>query len=99
MQQGGAILLGIHPDLSQARADFLGDCLGGVGLNDAAIAAHEIDDEQVGDCCAVRNTSTLYPGCPSPGELPAKFGKEPRLADARLADDADGLSVAVFDLP
>jgi hypothetical protein len=39
-----AVLVGIHPDRTQTSGDFLGDFLGRVGFDDAAIAAQQIED-------------------------------------------------------
>ena len=63
------------------------------------MAAQQVQDEPIGDCGAVGNAPALHPGDPSGGELLVEFDEEPRLADAGLADDADRLAAAAFDLP
>src|ERR1700730_1964461 len=39
IEKDSTVLLGVHPDRAQARADFFGDCLLGIRLDDFAIAA------------------------------------------------------------
>src|SRR5437660_1637684 len=58
-----------------------------------------MEDQQIGDSDAIREASSFHPGHKSVGDLQAEFGEKPRLADARLADEADRLSMAVFHLP
>ena len=98
MKKHGTVLLGVHPDLLQTRADLLDDRFGGVSLDNSAIAAQQVEEKPKRDCGAVRNTPSLDPGNASTCELPMEFGDEPGLADARLADDADRLAAAAFDL-
>ncbi len=98
MKQDRAVLIGFHPKLLQAGADLFGDRLGAVALDDPAIAAQQVEHQQVRDCGAVGNTPSLDPSHSSAVEVPAKFREKPRLADAGLADDADGLAATVFDL-
>ena len=99
MEQDRAVLVRIHPDLAKARADLFGDDIGGIGLENPAVAAQEIERQQVRDRGAVGEASSFYPGRPSVGDLPAEFGEQPGLADAGLADKADGLAMSVFDVP
>ena len=99
MEQDWAVLVRIHPDLAKARADLFGDDIGGIGLENPAIAAQEIERQEVRDCGAVGEAPSFYPGRPSVGDLSAKLGEEPGLADARLTDEANGLAMSVFDLP
>src|SRR5208282_459577 len=99
MEQDRSILVRIHSDFAKARTDLLGDDIGGIGLEDPAIAAQEVESQQVWDRGAVGEAPSFDPGYPSVRDLPAELGKEPRLADAGLADEADGLAVSIFDLP
>ena len=99
MEKNQPILVRIHPNLAKAGADPLGDYIGGVGLENSTIAAQEVEDQQVWDRGAIGEAPSFDPGHPSVGDLPTEFGKHPRLADARLADEANGLAVPVFDLP
>ena len=99
MEQDRPILVRIHPDLAKARADLLGDDIGGIGLENPAIAAQEIESQQVWDRGAIGEAPSFDPGRPSVGDLPAKLGEEPGLADAGLANEANGLAMSVFDLP
>src|SRR6266481_2789865 len=99
MKKDGAVLLGVHPDLAQTGADFFGDCLLCIRLDNSVVAAQQVEEEPIGDCSAVRDASALDPGNPSPGELLAEFGEQPGLADPRLPDDADCLAATVFNLP
>src|SRR5260370_27292160 len=98
MEKGGAVPVGIHPDLLQTRANLLGNRVGCIGFDNHAIAAQQVENEQVRDRRAVRKTPALDPGYPSVGELPAEFGEQARLSDAGLADDADRLAATAFDL-
>src|SRR5260370_4925809 len=97
MEKDRTVLLDVHRQLLEGQTDFLGDYFGGIGLDNPAIAAKQIEEKPIRDCGTVRNTSSLDPGDSSIGELPVEFRKEPRLADAGLADDADRLAVTVFD--
>ena len=99
MEKNQPILVRIHPNLAKGRADPLGDDIGGVGLENPTIAAQEVEDQQVWDRGAIGQAPSLDPGHPPVGDLTAEFAKHPRLADARLADEANGLAVPVFDLP
>ena len=72
---------------------------GAVGFENPAIAAQQIESQQIGDRGAIGEASSLDPGRTSVGNLPAEFGEQPGLADAGLADEADGLAMPVFDLP
>src|ERR1700730_4348652 len=95
MEKDSSILLGVHSQLLQSQADFFGDYFGGIGLDNPAIAAKQIEEQPIRDCGTVRSTSSLDPGDSSVGELPVEFCEEPRLADAGLTDDADRWSVPV----
>jgi hypothetical protein len=64
----------------------------------AAIAAQQIEQQQIRDSGAVGNTPALDPGHAFAAEFLPEFGEKPRLADAGLADEVDGSPVAVFDL-
>src|SRR5260370_39653788 len=97
MEKDRTVVLGVHYQLLQSQADFFRDYFGGIGLNNPAIAAKQIEEEPIRDCGAVRNTQAFDPRDATIGELPAEFGEKPRLADAGLADDADHLAVPVFD--
>ena len=99
MEQDRAILVRIHPDLAKARANLLGDGIGGVCLDNPAVAAQQIESQQIRDRGAIGEASSFDPGRPFVSNLPPEFGEEPRLADAGLADEADGLAMPVFDLP
>ena len=99
MEQDGTILVGIHPDLFERPAHFPGDRFRGVGLKDPAMAAQQVEDEPIGDRGAVGDAPPLDPGNASGGELLAELDEKSGLADARLADDADRLATAAFDLP
>src|SRR5215471_7227973 len=99
MQKNQAILVRVHPDLAKARADPLGNDIGAVGLDNPTIAAQQIQNQQIGDCCAIGEAPSFDPGHPSVGDLAAELGKEPRLTDTRLTDETDGLTVSIFDLP
>ncbi len=99
MEQDRPVLVGIHPDLAQARADFVGDNIGGIGLDNPAIAAQQVEGEQVGNGGAVGEAASFDPGHASVGDLPAELGEQPGFADAGFADEADGLAMPVFDLP
>src|SRR6516165_9873399 len=54
--------------------------------------------QQIRDRGAVGNTPAIDTGHALASELPPEFGEKPRLADAGLADNADGLPVPAFDL-
>src|SRR5271167_727555 len=99
MEKNQPILVRIHPNLAKARADPLGDDIGGVSLENPTIAAQEVENQQIGDRGAIGEAPSFDPGHPSVGDLSAELGKEPRLADAGLADETDGLATPVFDLP
>jgi|SRR6516164_299410 len=99
MKKNRGILVWIHPDLAKAGADLLGDHIGLVGLENSAVAAQEIENEQIGDRGAIREAPCFDPGHPSVGDLPTELGKQPRLADPGLTDEANRLAMPVFDLP
>src|SRR5712692_4976046 len=99
MQKDRPILVRVHPDFAQARANLLGDDIGDVGVSNPAIAAQQIEGEEVRDPRAIRKTTALDPGYPSGGKLAAELGDEPRLADAGLADETNRLAAPVFNLP
>src|SRR5215472_6161922 len=99
MEQNRPILVRVHPDLAKARADSLDDDIGGVGLQNPTIAAQQIENQQIGDRGAIGKAPSFDPGHPSVADLAAELGKEPRLTDARLTDETDGLAVSIFDLP
>src|SRR5271167_1695388 len=98
MEKELAVLAGIHPDLLETRANLLSDFFRRIGLGDAAIASQQIKDQQVGDHNAVGETSSLDPGEAARGEPATDLIENAGLADARLADDADGPSMPVFGL-
>ncbi len=99
MQQHGAVPIGIHPNPLQTRADLFDDQLWGIGLENAAITAQQVEQQQIRDRGAVRNAPAFDPGDAFAGELPPEFGEKPRFADAGLADEADCLPLTAFDLP
>src|SRR6516165_10033616 len=99
MKKNRGILVWIHPDLAKAGADLLGDHIGFIGLENSAVAAQEIENEQIGDRGAIREAPCIDPGHPSVSDLPTELGNEARLADAGLTDEADRLAMPVFDLP
>src|ERR1700757_2027364 len=98
MQEDGTVLLRVHPELLQTGANLLDNCFGDVDLNNSAIAAQQIKKEPIWDCGAVGNTPPLDPGDASLGDLVVEFGKEPGLADSRLANNTGRLAATVFDL-
>src|SRR3984893_4843397 len=98
MEQDRPVLVRIHRCRAKARMDLLGDCTGGVRFENPAVAAQQIERQQIGDRGALREASSSHPSPPSVSDLPAEFGKKPRLADAGLADQADRLAMPVFDL-
>src|SRR6516165_10833105 len=59
----------------------------------------QIEGEQVRDLCAIGKAAALDPEDAPLANLLAKFGQESRLADTGLADNADHLAAAVFNLP
>src|SRR6516225_2190278 len=93
MKKNRGILVWIHPDLAKAGADLLGDHIGLVGLENSAVAAQEIENEQIGDRGAIREAPCFDPGHPSVGDLPTELGKQPRLADPGLTDEANRLAM------
>jgi hypothetical protein len=99
MEQDRPILVRIHRYRAKAGMDLLGDCIGDVRFKNSAGAAQQIERQQIGDRGAVREASSFHPSHPPVSDLPAEFGKKPRLADAGFADEPDGLSMPVFDLP
>ena len=98
MKQNRPVLLGIQPHLAQTRTDLRRDRVGRVCLDNPAIAAQKVDDEQVRHRRTVGETPSLDPGYALSRELPVEFGKQPGLADTGLTDHADRLSLAIFDL-
>src|SRR5262245_16894159 len=98
MKKGGTVLLRVHPDLLQTRADFLGEYLGVIGLDDPTIATQQVEQEPIRNGGAVGNTAALDPGDAPRCEAVAEFGKEPGLANAGFTDNADRLATAVFNL-
>ena len=73
-------------------------CIRRVGLENAAGAAQQVESEQVRDRSTVGKAPSLDPACSPICNLTAELGKQPRLADTGLADEADGLAPPVFDL-
>src|SRR5260370_38366775 len=96
MEKDRTVVLGVHYQLLQSQADFFRDYFGGIGLNNPAIAAKQIEEEPTRDCGAVRNTPAFDPRDATIGELPAEFGEKPRLADAGLSDHAARWAVSAF---
>src|SRR6516162_1130009 len=99
MEKNRPILVRVHTDLEKARAYPRRDDIGGVGLKNPTIAAQQIQNQQIGDPSAIGEAPPFDPGHPSVGDLAADLGKEPRLTDARLTDETDGLAVSIFYLP
>src|SRR6266478_2007 len=99
MEKNRPVLLRVDPCPYQTRADLLGDGFPRVVLGDAAIAPQDIEEKEVRNGRAVGEAAPLQPGHSLGSELPAEFGEEPGLADARVTDDAYRLPVPVFDLP
>jgi len=99
MEQNRPVVVRVHPDFAKARMDLLDNDVGFVGLENSAVAAQKIENQQIGDRGAIREAPSFDPRRTSVRDLPAEFGEEPRLADAGLADEAHGLAVSVFDLP
>ena len=94
LSRSGSIPTRSRPERTFSVIDFRG-----IGLENAAIAAQQVEQQQIRDCGAVGNAPAFDPGDASAGELPPEFGEKPRLADAGLADEADCLPLAAFDLP
>ena len=90
---------GSIPTACETRTNFVGDRIGCICLANPPIAAQQIERQQVRDLRAVGQAAAFDPEDAPLAELPAKLGEEPRLADTGLADDADHLAAAVFDLP
>jgi hypothetical protein len=48
MKKDQAVLLGVHSRLEQTRADFFGDSLQCISLDNPAIAAQQVEEEPIG---------------------------------------------------
>src|SRR6516162_340168 len=92
-------LVRIHPDLAEADMHLVNHCIRRVGLKNAAGAAQQVENEQVRDPSTVGKAPSLNPVRTPICNLTAELGKQPGLADARLAYEAYDSAVPVFDLP
>src|SRR6516162_213310 len=99
MEKNRAVLVRIHPDRLEPRTNFVGNRVGCIRFANPPIAAQQIEGEQVRDLCAIGKAAALDPEDAPLANLLAKLGQESRLADTGLADDADHLAAAVFNLP
>ena len=77
MEQDGPVLVRINFDLAKACADLLGDDIGGIGLENPAVAAQEVEYQRVGDRSTIGKAPSFDPGHPPIGDMPAELGKEP----------------------
>jgi hypothetical protein len=98
IEQDRTVEVGIHADLAQTTADFIGDDIGRVGLDDSTIAAQHVQDKEVRNLGAPGEAAPLDPGEASLRELPAKLEQQPRFADAGLADHPNCATLAAFGL-
>src|SRR5215469_16363021 len=98
MEQDRAVEVRIHADLSQATAHFLGNDLRCVGFANPAIAAQHVKDEQIRNCGAIGEASTLHPGDASLRKLSTKFREQARLAYTGIANHAERMALPTFRL-
>ena len=88
LQQQRRALLGVQPQRLQRRARLGRHRVRRVALLDAALAAHEIEDRQVGNRRAVRAAARLQRRHLDAAERAPELVEQPRLAAAGVADDA-----------
>src|SRR5271165_390469 len=99
MEKNRAVMVRIHPDGLETQTNFVGDRIWCICLANPPIAAQQIEGQQVRDLCAIGKAAALDPEDAPLANLPAKLDEESRLADTGLADNADHLAAASFDLP
>ena len=87
-------LVGVQADLLEPEADLLDQGLGGVGIHDPAVRPDMVLHGEVRDGAAVDEAAPLEPRDRLTAQGPAKLVDESRLADPRLAHDADDLAAA-----
>ena len=88
LQQQRRALLGVQSQRLQRRARLGRHRVRRVALLDAALAAHEIEDRQVGNRRAVRAAARLQRRHLDAAERAPELVEQPRLAAAGVADDA-----------
>src|SRR6516165_8901736 len=98
MEQNQPVLVRVHADLAKTRMNLPGNDIGLVGLEDSAVAAQQIENQQIRDRSAIGEAPSFDPVRPPIADLPAELGKHSRLADAGLPDETDRLAVSIFDL-
>ena len=96
MQQKRHVAVGFHPNLAQGRTQLFVNDLGRVGIADTAKTAQQVENQQVGNRRAVGEAPPLDPNHRL-AEPTAEFGKEPRFANAGLADNTERLAATLRD--
>src|SRR6516165_7456124 len=98
MEQDCPVLVRTHPNLAKTQMNLLGEGIGRITLENSAVAAQQIENQQIGNRSAIGEAPSFDSAVSSSCDLAAKLGKHPRFADAGLPDKTNRSAVSIFDL-